>query len=127
MSWAEVKGAINSNPAVPLNELLQTGGAVKIVKSVQRGNYAGDYASGYTNVDSSDRTITINAVNPSKTILLINGCENYGSTDTGGIYLANSTTIKVPYKGYSSYDTGGGYYEYRYSWPKFSWQVIEFY
>lgn len=123
MLWAAIKKAINSDLNVPLNE-----GGVKIVKSVQRGNYEGDYVAdwGSANPDSSNRTIKINEVDLNKAILIVNGGDANMPQDTGGIHLADSTTISIPYKTHSyenhDYDT-----YLRYSWTKFSWQVIEFY
>lgn len=123
MLWAAIKKAINSNLNVPLNE-----GGVKIVKSVQRGNYEGDYVAdwGSNKPDSSNKTIKINEVDLDKAILIVNGGDVITPQDTGGIHLADSTTISIPYKAHSyenhDYDT-----YLRYTWTKFSWQVIEFY
>ena len=123
MSWGEVLLALNRDPKVPLDELIKRGA----VKSVQRGNYAGDSASGNSGVNTANRTITINRVDLSKAILLVNGDNVYNPSDKGGAYLANETTISIPYKQYNYYDQGNGYNIYTYTWPKFAWQVIEFY
>lgn len=120
MGWAEVK-KINSNMKVPLNE-----GGVKIVKSVQRGRYSGDQVNdsvaGYS---TADKMITINAVDMSKSLLIIEGVI-VGSYYSGA-YLASSTAIGVPYHSSSYYDYGNGYGVTTYYWPSFAWQVIEFY
>jgi hypothetical protein len=79
-----------------------------MVKSVQRGvvQVAGNpsYPSG-----SVDTTVTITAVNPSKSVLLVNGPK---STESAWSVLTNSTTIT-----FTNYNTNGN---------KVAWQVIEF-
>ena len=98
MSWAEIKKAINSDLNKPLNE-----GGVKIVKSVQRGT------------SSIPASITISSVNPSKSIVIVQGGSYssnysgaaYGTMDTSGTGITLST---------SSSEKG-----------RCSWQVIEFY
>ncbi|MCI1959640.1 MAG: tail fiber protein [Clostridia bacterium] len=91
---------------------LLTGGKISVVKSIQRGY-------------CTSSTATINAVNTSKSILIINShseCLNNGVSNNNKYYLpsatlANSTTITFDYV----HDNGGDHY-YNYEW-----QVIEFY
>ena len=89
-------------------------GAVKIVKSVQRGTYNEERSR------SETATVTINPINTAKSILIINASANINS-DAYSICgeITNSTTITL---WHTHYD-GSKYYEFY----NMKWQVIEFY
>ena len=123
MSWAEIKKAINSNISKSLDVLITekcnelqsklnsvyntvtVAGNIPSVKSVQRGKVN----------TSGGASITISSVNPSKSILIVQGGAYsssspgvaYGTMDTSG----TSITLCI-----SSAEKG-----------TCSWQVIEFY
>ena len=117
MSWSEVK-KVNSNLNTPLNE-----GGVKIVKSVQRGflpRSSGTTSYSYNGVYFYTKTLSINEVNPEKSIILING-----SNDNSGYFyvsavIENNNTIRI-FSG-SSNSLG----DQRHI-PNTFWLVIEFY
>ena len=143
MSWAEIKKAVNSDLNKALNTLitekhsttdalvtsLKTGGAVPIVKSVQRG-----HSSSLTNQTSSAGvTVSLNTINPAKSIAIINFDTTSGSSaDTSGYssswveycynYSLSANSLTIPAQG-TNY-TG---YQYYYNTPATCWQVIEFY
>lgn len=115
MSWAEVK-KINSNMSVPLdtqitsakNAILSTG-AIKCVKSVQRGMHSDGSKVG--------EDITISSVNINKSLVIAHGMGSAVETGSNAssfpcAYLKNSTTLHV---------AGGA------KATEISWQVIEFY
>ena len=124
--WIGIKQSLNSTlgtaDSKALNELLTeyvSDGNIPIVKSIQRGVTGGTNASG---------TVTINQVNPSKILILINAMASYSSAAglAAGCYVSSVSEKSFSYT--------RGHYEYRdsdkdwhYYSPTFSWQVIEFY
>ena len=103
-----------ANPTYGLSALLNampSGGSV--VKSVQRGEASSVSLSSTTLV----RTITINSVNPSKSVLFVT--EKQSSNYYGSIKLtSNGSGIEQLY--YSKNSDGTRWF------PSFMWQVIEF-
>lgn len=119
--WAEVKKALNSTLGTTgfksLDTLITesknaiiTSGAIKSIKSVQKG------------VATTHGNITINSVNPSKCIVLLNGTSiAYNSVGFLPLVAKLTSTALTVYNSETG-DTGrrGDTYTY-------SWQVIEFY
>ena len=107
MSFAEIKKAINSNLNIPLDELVKSG-AIPVVKSVQRG---------VTGTGSQSFTINISAINPSKSIIIVetsplalNGPYAANSFANGRIISSTQIQVLLNSGSYSAI-----------------WQVIEFY
>ncbi len=96
-------GAVASNALASAVQTLLQEGAITVIKSIQRGVLTTSTASG---------TITVNAVNPQKSVLHLLG--HSGTTATMHITLSGSTTI--------TYDGGANGQS-----QKMSWELVEFY
>lgn len=114
--WGELGKAVNSTiqtgNIVPLDEMIEsvkTPGAVRLVKSVQRGTTGGT-------------KVTISSVNTEKSIVLIAGwgggayldVGDYGDyrVTVGGAYVSSFTSTSITFESVDE---------------MISWQVIEFY
>lgn len=119
MSWAEVK-KINSNLSKSLDVLigeLKTQVANKsVMKSIQRG------------VSSGNKTISINTVDPAKTMVLLNGQLSSVSVNgqTGGGGGGSGVTLSALTE--SSITVANAYVSAGFgSDVAWSWQAVEFY
>ena len=98
--------------ATNLSTLASAGGSSQSVKSVQRGVFS------YTDTSTGSKTINISTINPSKSLVILNGATNSGNNAliileslSASSFVVNSNSLTV--------STLSG--------SRFSWQVIEFY
>ena len=127
MSWGEIKHALNGTLGTsdfkPLDKIIDNGiteiktpGAVSIVKSVQRG-------TAHEDDETSEISITISTVNPSKCMVLLdNGNVNYEGS--AGDNLPGSRVVSLTS---NRLTITNQYIRYDFSTDGIGWQVIEFY
>ena len=132
MSWDEVKKALNSTVGTSDEKSLDTliaefknailtSGAIKSIKSVQRG-----YTSYSSSRNYNYNDITISAVDTSKCIVLLNGAAGYNNSSCyyavsalPAFSFVSNTSLRIYVTGKDPYQGGQD--------GKISWQVIEFY
>lgn len=121
--WKDIKHALNStlgtSSFTPLDQKIDdvkssimAAGGIKVVKSVQRG---------IAIFNTTDVSITLNSINTSKSIILLEGSVVESSTQNiVNVIIKSLTSTKLTLTTPApQYGTQAGY--------KVSWQVIEFY